>query len=132
MVMRRARSAGLVILILSLGWSCAPAALRTTAKPESPAGLTSGVPNETPAPPLGPRVEILEGRLGEVLTVACVDPLQKVFRESSFLPEDRAVADVARGEYATFQFVLRSDRNIRSLAAKVGSIISGQASLANA
>ncbi len=131
MIDRSAKSACLVLLILSIGWGCAHPAVQTTAKPASP---TSAIPGEISAPPflMGPRVEILEGKLGEVLTVATVDPLQKVFRESSFFPEDRAVADVARGEYASFQFVLRSDRNILSLSAELGPVTSGRAALANA
>jgi hypothetical protein len=38
-----------------------------------------------------------------------VDPLEKVFMETAFFPDRDAVADVARGEYASFQFVFRAD-----------------------
>ncbi len=37
-----------------------------------------------------------------------VDPLKKIFPESSYFPLQEAHADVARGEHATFQFAIRS------------------------
>jgi hypothetical protein len=44
-----------------------------------------------------------------------VDPLQKVFPESAYFPEKAAHADVARGEHASFQFVVRSGMAIKNL-----------------
>lgn len=37
-----------------------------------------------------------------------VDPLEKIFPETSFFAEDKAHADVARGEHANFQFAIRA------------------------
>ena len=37
-----------------------------------------------------------------------VDPFLKVFRESNFFPEYNETEEVAAGEHATFQFVVRS------------------------
>lgn len=43
------------------------------------------------------------------ITLQYVDPLQKVFPETNIFPYQKpAIANVARGEHATFQFVLRS------------------------
>ncbi len=44
-----------------------------------------------------------------------VDPLQKVFKETAFFPEKVAIADVARGEHASFQFALRTRRPLTVL-----------------
>lgn len=48
-----------------------------------------------------------------------VDPLQKVLRESAFFPKAAAIALVARGEYASFQYVLRADQALGQVKAKV-------------
>ena len=42
------------------------------------------------------------------ITFERVDPLKKVFKESNFFPSFTEPAAVARGEYATFQFAVRS------------------------
>lgn len=47
-----------------------------------------------------------------------VDPLKKVFPESAYFPEVKAHADVARGEHATFQFVIRSGMALEDLQVK--------------
>lgn len=47
-----------------------------------------------------------------------VDPLIKVFPESSYLPSSTAHADVARGEHATFQFAIRSGLSLKNLTIK--------------
>ena len=44
-----------------------------------------------------------------------VDPLKKVFPESSYFPPMLAHADVARGEYATFQFIIRSGLSLKNV-----------------
>jgi hypothetical protein len=48
-----------------------------------------------------------------------VDPLEKVFKETAFFPDKPAVAEVARGEYATFQFAFRSNVPIKDLSAAI-------------
>jgi hypothetical protein len=55
-------------------------------------------------------------------TAMFVDPLVKVFRYSNDLQEIKPVADVAKGEYASFQFVYRPGTAIKSLSAKVTGI----------
>lgn len=112
------RMHGLLSLVMLLGWGCAHVA-----------------PSSDPAAAAASRVEksrILAQTLDEVLTVASVDPLQKVFRESSYFPEENAFAEAARGEYSSLQFVLRSSRNIRHLSARVEAPRSGRASLEGA
>lgn len=49
--------------------------------------------------------------------ISCIqlDPLQKVFQEDSKFTEYNEVAAVAKGETVTFQFVVNSDVNIKSL-----------------
>jgi len=54
-----------------------------------------------------------------------VDPLQKVFREASFFPTIDPSADVARGENASFQFVVRGSGRIQGLRAKADPFLSG-------
>jgi hypothetical protein len=46
-----------------------------------------------------------------------VDPLEKVFRETAFFPTVEPIADVARGEQATFQLVVRGTGRILGLKA---------------
>lgn len=55
-------------------------------------------------------------------TAMFVDPLVKVFKYSNDLQEIKPVADVAKGEYASFQFVYRSGTAIKSLSAKITGI----------
>ena len=50
-----------------------------------------------------------------------VDPLQKVFPESNYFTSKKAHADVARGEFASFQFAIRSNVNITDLRIEVES-----------
>lgn len=61
----------------------------------------------------------------QVTILKFVDPLEKVLREAAFFPDRPAVADVARGEHATLQFVFRSDDPVRELRVEVGPITSG-------
>ena len=51
-----------------------------------------------------------------------VDPLVKVFRDASPAATDQAVAEVARGEHATFQLVVQSAEAIKALRAEVGPL----------
>jgi hypothetical protein len=44
-----------------------------------------------------------------------VDPLEKGLAEASYFTEKEAVSDVARGEHATLQFIVRSPYNIKNL-----------------
>jgi hypothetical protein len=53
-----------------------------------------------------------------------VDPLQKVLKEAAYFPDAEAIAEVARGEYASLQFVVRADQPLSGAQAKV--IFSGQ------
>jgi hypothetical protein len=48
-----------------------------------------------------------------------VDPLEKVLAEASYFTEKEAVSDVARGEHATLQFIVRSPYAIRNLKVTV-------------
>lgn len=48
-----------------------------------------------------------------------VDPLEKVFPESNYFVPADAHADVARGEHASFQFVVRCNSSISDLAISV-------------
>lgn len=60
-----------------------------------------------------------DGQLEDIVSIASVDPLEKVFKETAFFQETEPIADVARGEHASFQFALRSTRTIRHLSAGV-------------
>ena len=48
-----------------------------------------------------------------------VDPLQKIFPESTYFPPITAHADVVRGEHASFQFAVRSNESISNLRISV-------------
>jgi len=51
---------------------------------------------------------ISEEELERELVFKAVDPLEKIFKETAFFREITPVAHVARGEHATFQWVVRS------------------------
>jgi hypothetical protein len=51
------------------------------------------------------------------LLFQAVDPLEKVFREFAFIPAVEPVADAARGEHASFQFIVRGSGPILNLKA---------------
>uniref|UniRef100_UPI003217FCBA DUF4091 domain-containing protein n=1 Tax=uncultured Draconibacterium sp. TaxID=1573823 RepID=UPI003217FCBA len=55
----------------------------------------------------------------ESVQLEAVDSLEKVFPESSYFTPFDAHVDVARGEHASFQFVVRSNSNIKNLRIKV-------------
>jgi hypothetical protein len=58
-----------------------------------------------------------EDQLNDVITFEAVDPLQKVFKETAFFEQTDAVADVARGEHASFQFAVRSTKTLKHVKA---------------
>lgn len=58
-----------------------------------------------------------------------VDPLQKVFPESSYFAPSEAHADVARGEHASFQFVVRANADIKNLTLKIDDPKNGESAL---
>lgn len=55
------------------------------------------------------------------LQFEAVDSLQKVFPESNYFAPRDAHADVARGEHASFQFVVRANADIRNLRIQVNT-----------
>jgi len=59
--------------------------------------------------------------------VLCVqiDPLQKIFTEESFFVDNPDTADVAKGETATFQFLLKSASHIQDLKIEAGNLVNG-------
>lgn len=59
-----------------------------------------------------------------------VDPLLKVFPESNYFPVAIAHADVARGENASFQFVVRSNAELHNLKIAVKAPSNGKNSFA--
>jgi hypothetical protein len=58
-------------------------------------------------------------QLADMISFEAVDPLQKIFKETTFFDAVEPVADVARGEHASFQFAIRSIRTIHKLTASV-------------
>jgi len=58
-----------------------------------------------------------------------VDPLKKVFPETSYFPSEKANADVARGEHASFQFVLRSGLPMENVSITVEAPVNGNEKL---
>jgi len=60
-----------------------------------------------------------------------VDPLQKVFPESNYFAPMEAQADVARGEHASFQFVVRANADIKNLKVEVNAPASGESTLSD-
>ena len=63
----------------------------------------------------------------QVATVSCIqlDPLQKVFMKESYFVENSDTAAVAKGETATFQFVLKSAYPIQNLKIEAGNMSNG-------
>ncbi len=55
----------------------------------------------------------------DLLVFEYVDPLQKVFPENTYFKPQKAVAEVARGEYASFQFVVRTALPVKQLKVSV-------------
>lgn len=63
--------------------------------------------------------KITDEQLNDIVTCVAVDPLQKIFKETAFFDETEAIADVARGEHASFQFALRSNKTMAHVTASV-------------
>jgi len=59
--------------------------------------------------------------VNKTVTCAQLDPLQKVFTEDSLFAETPDTAAVAKGETATFQFVIRSIYPIKELKSEAGN-----------
>ncbi len=53
------------------------------------------------------------------LQIWTIDPLTKVFKDTHLTNSDVPFTEVARGEYATLQVVLRSDKKVESLTASL-------------
>ena len=56
------------------------------------------------------------------LTVWSVDPLVKVFRDAEPLAAAEAISEVARGEHATWQIVVRSPKPMEGLRAEISKL----------
>lgn len=55
-----------------------------------------------------------------------IDPLTKVFQDSQLTHSDIAFTEVARGEYATLQIVVRCDKKVESLIAELEPLVCGK------
>ncbi|GAB3652449.1 DUF4091 domain-containing protein [Echinicola sediminis] len=66
------------------------------------------------------------------VTFEYVDPLVKVFPESSYFKPTAAHADVARGEHATFQFVVRANSSMEDVQVRVEAPAMGASLLGEA
>ncbi|MCL2117758.1 MAG: DUF4091 domain-containing protein [Planctomycetaceae bacterium] len=77
-------------------------------------------------------VSVFAQNTDEVLPVVCVqlDPLEKVFTEESYFVENPETAAVAKGETATFQFVIRSAYPIQELKIEAGNLMNGDQRIA--
>ena len=62
----------------------------------------------------------------DTISFAQVDPFLKVFRESNFFPEYNETEEVAAGEHATFQFVVRSAATLKDLVIEVSPFTNEQ------
>lgn len=64
--------------------------------------------------------------------VLCVqlDPLEKVFTEESYFIENADTAAVAKGETATFQFVVKSAYPIQNMKVEAGDLVNGDRNIA--
>jgi len=65
------------------------------------------------------------------LQFEALDPLQKVFPESSYFAPLDAHADVARGEHASFQFAVRANSDIQNLQIHVEAPANSSSELAD-
>ena len=63
--------------------------------------------------------KITDEQLNDIVTCVAVDPLQKIFKETAFFDETDPTADVARGEHASFQFALRSNKTLNHVTVPV-------------
>jgi hypothetical protein len=65
------------------------------------------------------------------LQFEAVDPLKKVFPESNYFAPMVAHADVARGEHASFQFVVRANADIKDLKVDLDAASQGESVLSD-
>src|ERR1035438_3303491 len=63
--------------------------------------------------------KITDVQLNDIVAFVAVDPLQKIFKETAFFDETEAISDVARGEHASFQFAVRSNKTLAHVTASV-------------
>ena len=68
----------------------------------------------------------------KMVVVESVDPLVKVLREASVFPPHEPVMDAARGEHASFQFVVRADEPISGLQVEAGVPEAGEGDVLSA
>jgi len=59
------------------------------------------------------------GSVEDYVTFVSVDPLEKVFKETSYFNSSGASAEAGIGEYATFQFALRSSVPLKKVKIRV-------------
>lgn len=62
----------------------------------------------------------------DIISFERVDPFLKIFRESNYFPEYNETEDVAAGEHATFQFVIRSAAALKDLSVEVSPFTNEQ------
>lgn len=74
---------------------------------------------------------IPEGELDEILVVRSVDPLEKIFKETSVFNVREPLAHAARGEHATIQYVVRPQHTVSSLTCSARPLTSGSDTLAD-
>lgn len=67
--------------------------------------------------------------IGATVVCAMVDPLEKVLREQKQFTEVRGPLDVAKGETASFQFVVRSGQPLMDLKVEAGDLSCGTCSI---
>lgn len=79
----------------------------------------------------GCRTEFAGDEINSMVTIVPVDPLEKIFRETAFFNAVDPTANVARGEEATFQVVIRSRYPISSLTADVDTLMSDVHAITN-
>lgn len=72
---------------------------------------------------------ISQTELEQIVMIRVVDPLEKIFRETSVFQEAESLAHVAQGEHATFQVVIRGQENITALNCRVSAFRSDQDTL---
>lgn len=72
---------------------------------------------------------IPERELDDILVVRSVDPLEKIFKETSVFNVREPLAHAARGEHATIQYVVRPQYAVSTLTCTAGPLTSGSDTL---
>ena len=80
---------------------------------------------------VGCNSKISEEELNKILVFQSVDPLEKIFKETAFFNVREPLAHAARGEHATFQFVIRPQVRITSLHSTVTPMTNGRDTLSD-